>query len=202
MRVNMFSGPLKRILAGEGVDPDKIVVMPNGVDLAAFGEVRDATALRQRLDLQQSTVIGFVGYVLVVAFSYSGIFSFISGSSFVLIEQLHLTPAQYGASFGAVVLGFMLGTFLAGRLTPRLGGAWMIRIGTLLSLGGGLAGAALALAGVLHLLAIVIPVFLFILGAGMTLPNATANAVGMNATDMNATTTNTGVTDVNATTNQ
>ncbi|WP_042696073.1 multidrug effflux MFS transporter, partial [Azospirillum sp. B506] len=50
---------------------------------------------------------GFVGYVLVVAFSYSGIFSFISGSSFVLIEQLHLTPAQYGAGFGAVVLGYM-----------------------------------------------------------------------------------------------
>ncbi|CAO3419494.1 multidrug effflux MFS transporter [Azospirillum endophyticum] len=121
---------------------------------------------------------GFVGYVLVVAFSYSGIFSFISGSSFVLIEQLHLTPAQYGASFGAVVLGYMLGTFLAGRLTPRLGGARMIRIGTLLSLGGGMAGGVLALAGVLHLLAIVVPVFLFILGAGLTLPNATANAVG------------------------
>lgn len=121
---------------------------------------------------------GFVGYVLVVAFSYSGIFSFISGSSFVLIGQLHLTPAQYGASFGAVVLGYMLGTFLAGRLTPRLGGARMIRIGTLLSLGGGLVGGVLALTGVLHLLAIVVPVFLFILGAGLTLPNASANAVG------------------------
>ena len=82
------------------------------------------------------------------------------------------------ASFGAVVLGYMLGTFLAGRLTPRLGGARMIRIGTLLSLGGGLVGGVLALAGVLHLLAIVVPVFLFILGAGLTLPNATANAVG------------------------
>nr|WP_295832940.1 multidrug effflux MFS transporter [uncultured Azospirillum sp.] len=121
---------------------------------------------------------GFVGYVLVVAFSYSGIFCFISGSSFVLIGQLHLTPAQYGASFGAVALGYMLGTFLAGRLTPRLGGARMIRIGTLLSLGGGLVGGVLALAGVLHLLSIVVPVFLFILGAGLTLPNATANAVG------------------------
>ncbi|ALG69774.1 major facilitator transporter [Azospirillum thiophilum] len=121
---------------------------------------------------------GFVGYVLVVAFSYSGIFSFISGSSFVLIERLHLTPAQYGASFGAVVLGYMLGTFLAGRLTPKLGGARMIRIGTLLSLGGGALGGGLALAGVLHLAAIVVPVFLFILGSGLTLPNATANAVG------------------------
>lgn len=124
----------------------------------------------------------YLGFMFTVAFAYSGIFAFISGSSFVLIGQLHLTPAQYGASFGAVVLGYMLGTFLAGRLTPRLGGARMIRIGTLLSMGGGLVGGALALAGVLHLLAIVVPVFLFILGTGLTLPNASANAVGPYAT--------------------
>ncbi|PGH54433.1 Bcr/CflA family drug resistance efflux transporter [Azospirillum palustre] len=147
---------------------------------------RDEDALRpSRLAANYLLLLrnrGFLGYVLVVAFSYSGIFSFISGSSFVLIEQMHLTPAQYGASFGAVVLGYMLGTFLAGRLTPRLGGPRMIRMGTLLSMGGGLAGGVLALAGVLHLLAIVVPVFLFILGTGLTLPNASANAVGPYAT--------------------
>lgn len=121
---------------------------------------------------------GFVGYVLVVACSYSGIFSFISGSSFVLMGRLHLSPAQYGMSFGAVVFGYIVGSFLAGRLTRRVGGARMIRIGTGVSLAGGLLGGALALADVVHLAAIVAPVFLFILGAGLTLPNATANAVG------------------------
>ncbi|MBP2302250.1 multidrug effflux MFS transporter [Azospirillum picis] len=143
---------------------------------------RDADALRPGRMLANYLLLlrnrGFIGYVLVVAFCYSGIFSFISGSSFVLIDRLHLTPAQYGASFGSVVLGYMLGTFLAGRLTPRLGGARMIRLGTSLSLAGGVAGGLLALAGVLHLAAILVPVFLFILGAGLTLPNATANAVG------------------------
>jgi len=121
---------------------------------------------------------GFVGYVLVVACSYSGIFSFISGSSFVLMGRLHLSPARYGMSFGAVVFGYIVGSFLAGRLTRRVGGARMIRIGTAVSLAGGLLGGALALADVVHLAAIVAPVFLFILGAGLTLPNATANAVG------------------------
>ncbi|WP_298374893.1 multidrug effflux MFS transporter [Azospirillum sp.] len=120
----------------------------------------------------------FVGYVLIVACSYSGIFAFISGSSFLLIGQMHLSPAQFGMSFATVVLGYTLGSFLAGKLSHRLGGARMIRVGTLVSVGGGALGVGLALAGVLQIASVVAPVFLFSLGAGLTLPNATANAVG------------------------
>jgi MFS transporter, DHA1 family, multidrug resistance protein len=120
----------------------------------------------------------FIGYILIVACSYSGIFAFISGSSFLLIGQMHLSPAQYGLSFATVVLGYTIGSFLAGKLSQRLGGARMIRIGTLVSISGGALGVGLALAGVVQIASVVLPVFLFILGAGLTLPNATANAVG------------------------
>ncbi len=120
----------------------------------------------------------FVGYLLTVAFAYSGIFAFISGSSFVLIGQLHLTPTQFGASFAVVVLGYTIGSFLAGRLSQTVGGERMIRIGTLVSAAGGLAGTAVAAAGTLHLVTVVAPVFVFILGTGLTLPNAMAGAVG------------------------
>ena len=120
----------------------------------------------------------FLGYMLIVAFAYSGIFAFISGSSFVLIGRLHLTPAQYGASFGVVVLGYTVGSFLAGRLSVRLGGQKMIRMGTAVSLAGGLLGVGLAAADIAHLVAVVGPVFLFMIGAGLTLPNAMAGAVG------------------------
>lgn len=120
----------------------------------------------------------YAGYVLIVAGTYSGIFAFISGSSFVLIDRLHLSPAVYGASFGTVVLGYMLGSFLAGRLSGRHGGWRMIRAGTALSAAGGLLGAALAAAGVLHLAAVAVPMFLFMVGAGLTLPNAMAGAIG------------------------
>ncbi|MDQ2104855.1 multidrug effflux MFS transporter [Azospirillum isscasi] len=143
---------------------------------------RDETALQpDRLLANYALLLRdrtFVGQMLTVAFAYSGIFAFISGSSFVLIGRLHLTPAQYGASFGAVVLGYAVGSFLAGRLSARLGGPRMIRTGTAVSLAGGLLGVGLALAGVLHLAAVVAPVFLFMLGAGLTLPNAMAGAVG------------------------
>ena len=143
---------------------------------------RDENALRPgRMAANYALLLrdrGFLGFMLTVAFTYSGIFSFISGSSFVLIGRLHLTPAQYGASFGVVVLGYALGSFLAGRMSHRKGGPWMIRTGTAVSLAGGLTGAALALADVPHLAAVLTPVFVFMVGAGLTLPNAMAGAVG------------------------
>lgn len=120
----------------------------------------------------------YVGYMLTVACSYSGIFSFISGSSFVLIGRLKLSPAEYGLSFGAVVLGYMTGTFIAGRVSQRLGIDRMVRLGTLVSVAGGLAGLALAIADVASVPAVVGPMFVFILGTGLTLPNAMAGAVG------------------------
>jgi DHA1 family bicyclomycin/chloramphenicol resistance-like MFS transporter len=120
----------------------------------------------------------YLGYVLVCAFAYAGIFAFISGSSFVLIEGLGLSPDLYGLCFAAVVVGYMLGTFVSGRLTLRIGLERLILAGTVIGiLDGGLA-LALALAGVLGVWPIIAPVFLFLVGAGLMLPNAMAGAIG------------------------
>ena len=53
---------LKRDLVARGIDADKIMVSPNGVDLHLFGEppVRDA-ALSSELGLDGAEVIGFIG---------------------------------------------------------------------------------------------------------------------------------------------
>lgn len=143
---------------------------------------RDADALRPDRLLGNYLMLlrnrCYLGFMFTVAFAYSGIFAFISGSSFVLIGRLHLSPAAYGLSFGSVVIGYMAGSFLAGRYTARLGIDRMIRLGTAISVAGGLVGAALAAAGVETLPAILVPMFLFILGTGLTLPNAMAGAVG------------------------
>jgi DHA1 family bicyclomycin/chloramphenicol resistance-like MFS transporter len=120
----------------------------------------------------------FLGYALCAAFSYSGIFSFISGSSHVLIDGMGLTPTLYGMSFGAIVLGYMVGTFSSGRLTLRLGVDRLVAAGTALQAAAGVAGVALALAGAATLPAILLPVFAYMAGAGLVLPNAVAGAVG------------------------
>ncbi|HYH23565.1 MAG TPA: multidrug effflux MFS transporter [Azospirillum sp.] len=143
---------------------------------------RDAEALRPSRLLTNYLRLfrdrGFGGHALTSACTYSGIFAFISGSSFVLIERVGLSPAAYGFSFAVVVAGYTAGSFLAGRLTPRVGGHRMVRLGTAISVAGGLVGAGLAWGGVVTVPAIVLPLFVFNVGAGLTLPNAMAGAVG------------------------
>ncbi|MGH6960163.1 MAG: multidrug effflux MFS transporter, partial [Dongiaceae bacterium] len=80
----------------------------------------------------------YVGYVPCCAFAYSGIFAFISGSSFVLMDVVGLGPDAYGFCFAAVVVGYIIGTLLAGRLSRRLGIDRLIAAGAGISLAGGL----------------------------------------------------------------
>jgi DHA1 family bicyclomycin/chloramphenicol resistance-like MFS transporter len=120
----------------------------------------------------------YVGYVLVVACTYSGIFSFISGSSFVLIGLLGLAPDVYGFCFAAIVVGYMIGAFLSGRFSLQVGLERMVQLGTAVQLAGGLAGVAVYGAGLVTVVSIVGPVVLFMVGTGLALPNAQAGAVG------------------------
>lgn len=120
----------------------------------------------------------YMGYVLVTALIFAGIFSFISGSSFVLIDGLGISPEVYGLSFAVIVVGFMIGSLLAGRLTLRLGIDRMIAIGTGVAAAGGLAMSACALAGLFSIPAVIGPFFVFMVGAGLTLPNGLAGAIG------------------------
>lgn len=118
------------------------------------------------------------GYVVTLVLVFCGIFSFISGSSFVLIEAVGLSPDQFGLSFAAIVAGYMAGTFASGRLTRRLGVDRMIELGLAAALAGSLPMAGLGLAGHASALTIVLPMAVFMAGAGMVLPNAMAGAVG------------------------
>lgn len=118
------------------------------------------------------------GYVVCISLVFCGIFSFISGSSFLLMDRLGLAPVEFGLAFGAVVAGYMIGSFSAARLTRRLGLSRLIEIGTALGAVGGLGGWALALGFDASVGGVIVPMVLFMVGAGLTLPNAFAGAIG------------------------
>jgi len=120
----------------------------------------------------------YVGYVLVVACTYSGIFSFISGSSFVLIGILGLDPEVYGFCFAAIVVGYMVGAFGSGRYTVRIGVERMVQLGTAIQLVGGAAGLVLYAVAPPSVAGIVAPVAVFMIGTGLAMPNAQAGAIG------------------------
>jgi len=120
----------------------------------------------------------FVGYMLTIASAYCVIFSFISGSAFVLIEVVGLTPDLYGYCFATIVVGYMTGTFISGRFGRRVGGTRLVLIGGALGTIGGGAMAYFAWTGEVGVLTIVLPQMLAMVGVGFVFPNSQAGAIG------------------------
>ena len=142
---------------------------------------RDRHAFRPRQILRNYAHLlntpSYVGYALSAAFSFGAIFAYISGSSFVFIELMGLTPEVFGPVFGISAIGFGTGSFLTTRLTPRWGVNGTILRGAVVVVAGGLATNALLLAGVFHWAAIVGPMMLISIGAGLVMPNIQAGAL-------------------------
>ncbi|HEY5633616.1 MAG TPA: multidrug effflux MFS transporter [Burkholderiaceae bacterium] len=119
----------------------------------------------------------FRAFALAATASYMSLFSFISGSSFLLIDVLGLQPALYGVVFGSVTLGFMTGTLLTRRFEPVLGIAGTAAAGGAVSALAGWTMAALAIAGVASVPAVVVPMFFVLVGHGLVQPSGMIGAI-------------------------
>jgi DHA1 family bicyclomycin/chloramphenicol resistance-like MFS transporter len=119
----------------------------------------------------------YLGYLLIAAFSTSALFAFLAGSSFVFITVIGTGEKGFGLLFGVVMLGNIVGSLIGSRLVARLGINRMLRYSTWLMLLAGIGIAALAWARVAHPLAIVAPLFLFMIAFMTTMPQATAGAL-------------------------
>ena len=118
----------------------------------------------------------FLPFALLAAACYSGLFAFISGSSFVYQQHFRLTPFLFAVSFVVMVLGYMAGAFLAQRLALRYDQRRMLLTGALLQSGGGLAMVAGLLLG-FGPAAITLPMVAYAAGVGFTLPQSHAGAM-------------------------
>ncbi len=150
--------------------------------LAETNRHMDSSAVRPGQLLRNYVILfgnrAYIGYVLVVALTYSGIFAFISGSSFVFVDLLGLSPVAYGLCFATGVTGYMAGTFASGRITLRLGIERLVLAGTVVATVGGTAMLVFAAAGWLAVAPLLAPFFVFMIGTGLILPNAVAGAIG------------------------
>jgi DHA1 family bicyclomycin/chloramphenicol resistance-like MFS transporter len=119
----------------------------------------------------------YVGYLLVAAFASSGLFAFLAGSAFVFVSVIGTGEQGFGFLFGAVMLGNITGATIGSRLVTRLGIDRMLGYATWLMLFAGALLAALAWARVSHPLAVVAPMFLFMIALMTTMPQATAGGL-------------------------
>jgi DHA1 family bicyclomycin/chloramphenicol resistance-like MFS transporter len=120
----------------------------------------------------------FRAWAALVACTYGGLFTVLAASSFVYIDALGLTPAQYGLALGSGSLSYLVGTFVCRRWLRLHGLAGAVRRGAWFTLAGGVSMAALATAGVHAVWAVLVPQWLFAFGHGVHQPCGQAGAAG------------------------
>lgn len=119
----------------------------------------------------------FWGYTATAALASGSFFAFLGGGPFVATEILGLTPAQYGSYFILISSGYMVGNFLSGRYSRRIGINPMMLFGNVASSVGLCLSLLLFSLGLMHPLSLFGPSFLLGIGNGMTMPNANAGIV-------------------------
>src|SRR6266487_3047487 len=105
--------------------------------------------------------------------SAKGLIALLSASAYVFVSVIGTAEQGFGFLFGAVMLGNIIGATIGSRLVSRLGIDRMLAYSTSLMLLAGVVVAALAWARVAHPLAIVAPMFLFMVALMTTMPQAT-----------------------------
>jgi DHA1 family bicyclomycin/chloramphenicol resistance-like MFS transporter len=138
-----------------------------------------ATALRGLL-ANYRLVLGsreFWRYALPGALSYGSIFSFISGSSFVLIQVLGVPTAWFGFCFAFGVTGYLAGTIVCRRVQAKLGTMRTFYFGTGLSLAAGVVFLAAVTAGIAHWTLVLLAMFMTMGAHGINFPIAQSGAV-------------------------
>jgi len=117
---------------------------------------------------------GFLGYTLVSGLAFAGMFAYIAGSPFVLI-QLHAIPAEhFGWFFGLNALGFVLLSQANARLLKGTPLTVLLHRAVWAPAAAGLTLAVLGLAGWLPLPVLLAGFFVYVASLGFIGPNAMA----------------------------
>ncbi|WP_368498690.1 multidrug effflux MFS transporter [Herbiconiux sp. A18JL235] len=111
----------------------------------------------------------FVGVALIGGMTFSGLFAYLSASSFLFQQVYGFDPQQYGVLFAVNSLGVVGGVQLSSRLTRWFGPQWIIAVSTVM---------LLAMAGLIVLFSelevglwgTLVPLWLFIFACGLTFP--------------------------------
>ena len=111
----------------------------------------------------------FIGVLIIGGMSFSGLFSYLSASSFLFQESYGFDAQQYGILFAANSVGVAAGTQLAARLAARFGPQWVLAFSTAVLLLSSVAIIATDQLG-WGLWGTVVPLFVFMTAAGFTFP--------------------------------
>lgn len=152
-----------------------IFLLPETVNQKTTAKLTPRTFVKIYDGLLSSKIFRF--FAMRNAFAYGGLFAFITGSSYYIQTRFELTPKLFGFAFAFVVLGYLTGTLLSARYGGRLGSYKMIFVGACFQLVGGLGMIGLHVIGAFHVVQIVVPMYLYLLGNGIIMPQSQAGSM-------------------------
>lgn len=121
----------------------------------------------------------FWGYSLTAALTSGAFFAYLGGAPYVGSVIYDMPPARLGFFFGAPAAGYLVGNFLSGRFSVRIGMQRMVLWGALTTAFGmilSMSAFALHIGSAYTFFGFMIMVGL---GNGLTLPNANAGMMGV-----------------------
>jgi DHA1 family bicyclomycin/chloramphenicol resistance-like MFS transporter len=151
-----------------------------GLEESRRGKDRHALVWRRLAAVyaKVATTPSVIGNALISGFSFACMFSWISGSSNLMMRLFHLSAGAYSGAFALTSFGIMIGSVVSGQLSRR---HWPAAIPLSVGLAGALAGALTLLALTLANAASVstfLPLLVFCcFCAGLIVPNAAHGAL-------------------------
>lgn len=119
------------------------------------------------------------GYLTCASAASGAYFAFLGGAPFVGAEIIGVSPSVLGLYFALVAVGYIIGNFVAGRYSERIGIEPMMIYGGIIACIGVSISLILMSAFEPKIGYLFYPMILVGLGNGMTLPNANAGAVSV-----------------------
>ena len=118
----------------------------------------------------------FVGYMMACGFSFSAMFNYIAGSSFVLQNIHGFSPQAYSMVFGVNAMGLVGAAQVSGRIVHRVGPRTLLGVGVAGSSIGGLVVLMSVLVGN-GLILLLAGMFVVVASVGLVMPNSMALAL-------------------------
>ncbi|SAI29504.1 MFS family transporter [Bordetella ansorpii] len=122
----------------------------------------------------------FLGFAVGGGCATTSMYAFIASAPFIFVDQLHRPAQEVGIYLAILVSGVWLGSALATRVIGKLPIERVMMGGNLISVASAFAMLGIVLAGLASVPGLVVPMFLFTVGAGLASPAALTLAVSVN----------------------
>lgn len=119
----------------------------------------------------------FLGYTLSGGLAMAGMFAYIAGSPFVLIQLGGIAPEHFGWAFGINALGFVAASQVNARSLKTIAPTRMLRNALWLPGLSGLVLAGITYSGTATLPLVMLCMFLYVASLGFVAPNSSAAAL-------------------------